>query len=260
MRRAGILLEMKNVCFAYDSTNKERLILKDINLRVGKREIVVIIGPSGCGKSTLLKVVSTLEKPSSGKILFEGREISPEILRESKLGLVPQSPPLYPWRTVLQNVMLPLELRHSPKKTAIQKAREALELVGLSGKENSLPCELSGGEKQRVVIAALLTLEISLMLMDEPFGAIDAINRDRLNLALLQIWQEVKNSIIFVTHNIEEAIFLASKVVVLKGKPAEITEKIEIPFAAKRNIELKKHPVFVGIADHLRRSLVGKEE
>lgn len=217
--------------------------LKDITLEVKKGEFMVIVGPSGCGKSTLLDLLAGLTKPSSGQILLDGKAITgPNLDR----GIVFQQYALFPWKTTLANVEFGLEAKGVGRKERRKIAQEFIHLVGLAGFENRYPHEISGGMKQRVAIARSLAYDPEVLLMDEPFAALDAQTRETLQSELLRIWEATKKTIIFITHGIEEAVYLGQRVAVMTSRPGRIKKVIDIPFESRRSEEdLRSHPDFV---------------
>lgn len=217
--------------------------LKDINLEVKKGEFMVIVGPSGCGKSTLLDLLAGLTKPNSGQILLDGKAITgPNLDR----GIVFQQYALFPWKTTLANVEFGLEAKGVGRKERRKIALEFIHLVGLAGFENRYPHEISGGMKQRVAIARSLAYDPEVLLMDEPFAALDAQTRETLQSELLRIWEATKKTIIFITHGIEEAVYLGQRVAVMTSRPGRIKKVIDIPFESRRSEEdLRSHPDFV---------------
>lgn len=219
--------------------------LQNINLEVQQGEFMVIVGPSGCGKSTLLDLLAGLTKPNSGQILLDGKPISgPNLDR----GIVFQQYALFPWKTALGNVEFGLEAKGVGRKERKRIALEFIQLVGLSGFENRYPHELSGGMKQRVAIARSLAYDPEVLLMDEPFAALDAQTRETLQSELLRIWEATKKTIIFITHGIEEAVYLGQRVAVMTSRPGRIKQIINIPFQSRRSEEdLRSNPEFVKI-------------
>src|SRR5947207_1544743 len=210
--------------------------LQDINLRVEENEFLTIVGPSGCGKSTLLKLAAGLMLPTRGKVVFQGRIVDRP---HRDVGLIFQQPVLLKWRTVLGNVLLPIEYLHLPVREHRQRALDLLAAVGLQGFEDKLPRELSGGMQQRAAIARALIFDPQVLLMDEPFGALDAMTREELSLELLRIWEERRKTIFFVTHSIPEAILLADRVVVMTPRPGRIARVLEIDLPLPRSVELE---------------------
>jgi NitT/TauT family transport system ATP-binding protein len=228
--------------------------LQDITLSVWPGEFVALTGPSGCGKSTLLRLVADLSTPSSGEVRVKGKSAHQARL-DRDYGIVFQSPVLYDWRTVEKNVSLPLEVAHVPAEEQRPQAVELLRLVGLSEFADHYPSQLSGGMQQRVAIARALTLRPSILLMDEPFGALDEITRERLNLELLRIWRSTNTTVLFVTHNVPEAVFLADRVVVLTSRPARIAAVVEIDLPRPRSSETQSTPHFMELVKKVRRYL-----
>jgi len=207
-----------------DSKGKEVVALKDISFTIEKEEFVVLVGPSGCGKSTLLNIVGGLLSPTSGSVYFEGLEGK----KEPNLGIVFQEIALFPWRTVYQNVVFGLEERGVSKKQQAEIARKYIDMVGLTGFESAYPKQLSGGMKQRAGIARALAIQPDLLLMDEPFSALDAQTRTIMQEELLSIWNQTRLSTLYVTHNIHEAVYLADRVIVLSRHPGQIKSIIHI--------------------------------
>jgi len=248
------IIEFKNVGKNYNSLK----ILNDINLKIKNGEFISIIGPSGCGKTTLLKLCSGLREVSNGQIYIN--KLSPKLALEKKeIGFIFQNPVLLPWRNAEENVELPLELIGETNYGNLPKSM--LNLVGLKNFKNSYPNELSGGMQQRVSIARALTFKPSILLMDEPFGALDEITRDKLNLELLNIWENKKTSltsILFVTHSIPEAVFLSDKIIILSKFPAKIEKIVEVDLPRPRNIKLRTTKKYLDKIECIRKIL--KEE
>ncbi|PCI62694.1 MAG: ABC transporter ATP-binding protein [Kordiimonadales bacterium] len=231
--------------------------INNLSLEIEEGAFYTILGPSGCGKSTFLRLVSDLVPAASGDVRILGK--STEAARLGReLAFVFQDATLLPWRTVLENVELPLEIGESTGvdiPVSEKSPEELLELVGLKGRENAMPHELSGGMKQRVAIARALVCKPKLLLMDEPFGALDEMTRDHLNLQLLKIWQETGVTIVFVTHSIQEAVFLGQKVVMFQANPGRLKEVIDIDFPYPREITLRDKPEFIRHTAYLRSLL-----
>lgn len=228
--------------------------LSDVNLTVREGEFISLIGPSGCGKTTLLRVIADLEQATGGSILVDG--VSPADARASRLyGYVFQAPALLPWRTVLDNVTLPLEIFGVGGRERRERARHNLALVNLDGFENKFPWQLSGGMQQRASIARALAFEPKLLLMDEPFGALDEIVRDKLNEQLLKLWAETGKTVVFVTHSIPEAVFLSTRIVVMSPRPGRIIDVIDCDLPADRTLEVRETPRFLEIAHRVREGL-----
>jgi len=228
--------------------------LAEVNLSIARGEFVSFIGPSGCGKTTLMRVIADLEKPTSGRMMVNG--MSAEAARLARAyGYVFQAAALYPWRNVLKNVMLPLEIIGVPAAERRERAMKQLALVGLEGFERKYPWQLSGGMQQRVSIARALALEPALLLMDEPFGALDEITRDHLNEQLLRLWERTGKTVVFVTHSISEAVFLANRIVVMSPRPGRIIEIIDNPIPGPRKLDVRDTPEFAAVAHRVREAL-----
>lgn len=231
--------------------------LTGIDLEIGQREFVSLIGPSGCGKSTLLRVVGDLITPTAGTVEVNGKSAHQARL-DREYGMVFQAPVLFDWRTVEANVRLPLEVTGYPKGQRDALVREKLELVELGGFMNHYPHQLSGGMQQRVAIARALALQPSLLLMDEPFGALDEMTRERLNSELLDIWGETGTTVIFVTHSIPEAVFLSSRVVVMSPRPGRIAETIDIDLPYPRDETTREEDRYYELVTEVREALRGR--
>ncbi len=237
---AKTLLSIRNVKKIFRTREGELEALGDVTFDVYPGEFVSIVGPSGCGKTTLLKILAGLLAKSAGEIEVDEKRF--DITRE--VGFVFQKPLLLHWRKVLDNVLLPVEILRMDRASVRKRAEELLDLVGLKGFENSYPNELSGGMQQRVSIARALIHDPKLLLMDEPFGALDAITRERMNLELLRIWQEAKKTILFVTHGINEAVFLSDRVIVLSSRPSRMVRALDIRLPRPRTLEVRTSPEF----------------
>ncbi len=237
---ARTLLSIRNVKKIFKTREGELEALGDVTFDVYPGEFVSIVGPSGCGKTTLLKILAGLLAKSAGEIKVDEERF--DITRE--VGFVFQKPLLLHWRKVLDNVLLPVEILRMDRASVRKRAEELLDLVGLKGFENSYPNELSGGMQQRVSIARALIHDPKLLLMDEPFGALDAITRERMNLELLRIWQEAKKTILFVTHGINEAVFLSDRVIVLSSRPSRMVRALDIRLPRPRTLEVRTSPEF----------------
>jgi NitT/TauT family transport system ATP-binding protein len=233
--------------------------LAPIDMQVRPGEMVVILGPSGCGKTTLLRIIGGLIQPSTGSVRILGRDLWLNGARQgdavSDLGIVFQDANLFPWLSIENNVTLPLSLRRVPKAERRRRARELLGLVGIAGFERRWPHELSGGMRQRAAIARALSYEPGILLMDEPFGALDALTRDTMNLELQRIWMETRKTVALVTHSIGEAVFLADRVVLLSPRPGKIDTTIEVPFERPRSLDIQAAPEFQSIVIQLRHRL-----
>ncbi|MEE2754292.1 MAG: ABC transporter ATP-binding protein [Candidatus Latescibacterota bacterium] len=236
----------------FDSERGRVDALSHASLTVSKGEFVSLLGPSGCGKTTLLRMVGDLEEPTDGRIEVEG--LSPSLARQKRqIGTVFQKPALLEWRDVLGNVGLPGELFRDPQVSA--RAPEMIEKVGLGGFEHAYPRELSGGMQSRVSIARALTHRPSVLLMDEPFGALDEITRERLQIELLRVWRETRAAVLFVTHSIPEALLLSDRVVVMSPRPGRIVEDLAVPFDRPRDGGLRAIADFVALEARLRERL-----
>jgi NitT/TauT family transport system ATP-binding protein len=224
-------------------------VIEDLSLSVEENEFVVIIGPSGSGKTTLLKLIDGLILPDSGEILIDGTNHPKP---GPKLGFVFQSFRLMPWKTVMANVKFPLQINNIDKRTASERATKYIKEVGLTGFENSYPSELSGGMQQRVGLARAMALEPEILLMDEPFGSLDAQTSDLLQVELLKLWQFKKNTVIFVTHNLDEALLLADRIVLIGARPSRVEEEIKVPFRRPRwTYDVRSEPEYPVLRRHL---------
>jgi NitT/TauT family transport system ATP-binding protein len=228
--------------------------LSGIDLRIGRGEFVSLIGPSGCGKSTLLRIVGDLIAPTAGNVRVNGKTAAQARL-DRDYGMVFQAPVLFDWRTVQKNVELPLEIIGSPKAERAAKASAMLALVELSGFAGHRPWQLSGGMQQRVAIARALALDPAILLMDEPFGALDEMTRERMNLELLRIWDRTGTTVIFVTHSIPEAVFLSTRVVVMSARPGRITHIVEVDLPRERNVETREMERYFELVTEVREAL-----
>ena len=228
--------------------------LSKVDLDVKKGEFVSFIGPSGCGKTTFLRVIADLERPTSGDILVNGMPPQ-EARKERAYGYVFQAASLYPWRTVEKNIALPLEIMGYSPKDAKERIARTLDLVNLTGFEKKYPWQLSGGMQQRASIARALAFDADLLLMDEPFGALDEIVRDHLNEQLLKLWETTNKTICFVTHSIPEAVYLSTRIVVMSPRPGRVTDIIESTLPAERPLDVRETPEFLNIAHRVREGL-----
>ena len=228
--------------------------LKDVSLEIGQGEFVSFIGPSGCGKTTFLRCMADLEQPTGGTITVNG--VSPEEARRARAyGYVFQAAGLYPWRTIGGNIRLPLEIMGYSKAEQDERITRVLELVELSGFERKFPWQLSGGMQQRASIARALAFDADILLMDEPFGALDEIVRDHLNEQLLKLWARTNKTIAFVTHSIPEAVYLSTKIVVMSPRPGRITDVINSPLPRERPLDIRDTPEFLEVAHRVREGL-----
>jgi NitT/TauT family transport system ATP-binding protein len=251
---ATTAVEARRLSLVFPTPDGSVTALSEVDLTVQRGEFVSFIGPSGCGKTTLMRVIADLEQPTSGSITVNG--LSPEAARlQRAYGYVFQAAALYPWRNVIRNVMLPLEIMGLSESERRERAKRQLALVGLDGFEQKFPWQLSGGMQQRVSIARAMALEPALLLMDEPFGALDEITRDHLNEQLLRLWERTGKTVIFVTHSISEAVFLASRIVVMSPRPGRIIEVIDNPQPAGRGLDVRETTGFAAVAQRVRAAL-----
>jgi NitT/TauT family transport system ATP-binding protein len=228
--------------------------LQAIDLEVRPGELVSLIGPSGCGKSTLLRVVGDLIEPSQGEVVVNGKPAHQARL-DRDYGIVFQDAVLYDWRTAAKNIALPLEMLGWERKRRAERVREMIELVELGGFEDHHPWQLSGGMQQRVAIARALSFDPALLLMDEPFGALDEMTRERLNMELLRIWEQSGGTILFVTHSISEAVFLSTRVVVMSRRPGRITGIVDVDLPQPRTVATREHPRYFELVTEVRELL-----
>jgi NitT/TauT family transport system ATP-binding protein len=249
-------IQLRGVQKIYRSGRAEHLAISDATFDVMPGDLVSLVGPSGCGKSTLLKILAGLHGHDGGEVKIGSAEHAFDPSRD--VGMVFQAPLLLKWRRILENVLLPAEILGLPMGEARERARALLALVGLGGNEDKYPYELSGGMQQRAAIARALVHDPKLVLMDEPFGALDALTREKMNLELLRIWRESKKTIVFVTHGISEAVFLGSRVVVLTAGPAKMADNFAIELPYPRTLDMKTHQRF---GEYTRRiyKLLGME-
>jgi NitT/TauT family transport system ATP-binding protein len=231
--------------------------LSGIDLDVQPQEFISLIGPSGCGKSTLLRIIGDLIDPTEGVVEVNGKPAS-QARRDHDYGIVFQEAVLYDWRTVAKNIALPLELLRWSREKRTQRVNELLRLVELDGFEDRRPWELSGGMQQRVAIARALSFDPALLLMDEPFGALDEMTRERLNMELLRIWEASGSTIVFVTHSIPEAVFLSTRVVVMSPRPGQIADIVEVDLPYPRSAETREEPRFFELVTGVRERLAGR--
>jgi NitT/TauT family transport system ATP-binding protein len=248
------VIDIDNLSLTFQTNDGPVHALSDIDLKVEEGDFVSFIGPSGCGKTTLLRVIADLEQPTAGSITVNG--ISPHEARLKRAyGYVFQAAALYPWRTIAGNVGLPLEIMGLSKSEQQQRVKKNMELVNLAGFEKKFPWQLSGGMQQRASIARALAVEPDLLLMDEPFGALDEIVRDHLNDQLHQLWEKTNKTVVFVTHSIPEAVYLSTKIVVLCPRPGRIYDVIDSDLPRERTLDLRETPEFLKIAHRVREGL-----
>jgi NitT/TauT family transport system ATP-binding protein len=249
------VIDVSHVEKVFVTVRNERIhALHDISLSVGEREFVTIVGPSGCGKSTLLKTIAGLLRASAGSVWVAGTEVAAP---RKDIGIVFQNPILLPWRTVMENVLLPAEVQGIPLATARARARDLLAMVGLADFENKYPMELSGGMQQRAAISRALVSDPKILLMDEPFGALDAMTREQMNLDLQRIWRESGKTVVLITHSIPEAVFLGDRVIVMTPRPGRITRVVEVEIPRPRSIDVMGEPPFGRLTGDIRKLLYG---
>ncbi|MCX7306010.1 MAG: ABC transporter ATP-binding protein [Hyphomicrobiales bacterium] len=248
------VVEAKNLGLTFRTNDGPVQALTDVNLTIDKGEFVSFIGPSGCGKTTFLRVIADLEKPTEGMIAVNG--MTSEQARESRAyGYVFQAAALFPWRTIASNVALPLEIMGIASAEQKTRIARVMELVNLTGFENKYPWQLSGGMQQRASIARALAFDADLLLMDEPFGALDEIVRDHLNKQLLELWARTNKTICFVTHSIPEAVYLSTRIVVMSPRPGRVTDVIESTLPRERPLDIRESAEFIAIAHRVREGL-----
>jgi NitT/TauT family transport system ATP-binding protein len=252
--QAPTVIDVRNLSLTFMTNDGPVEALSGINLEVHRGEFVSLIGPSGCGKTTLLRVIADLERQTAGTITVNG--ITPQAARQNRsYGYVFQAAGLYPWRNIRRNVALPLEIMGLDKAERDRRVAENLALVNLTGFERKYPWQLSGGMQQRVSIARALSVQPDLLLMDEPFGALDEIVRDHLNEQLLQLWAKTNKTVIFVTHSLPEAVFLSTRIVVMSPRPGRIQDVIYSNLPRDRTLDIRETPEFLKIAHRVREGL-----
>ncbi|MDF2094485.1 ABC transporter ATP-binding protein [Aquibaculum arenosum] len=256
MARNGVerAVDVRDLSLTFQTADGPVYALSQVNLEVKAGDFVSFIGPSGCGKTTLMRVIADLEQPTGGNITVNG--VSPQEARLARAyGYVFQAPALYPWRSIERNVALPLEIMGLGREERRERARKYLELVNLTGFDKKYPWQLSGGMQQRASIARALCFDPDLLLMDEPFGALDEIVRDHLNEQLLQLWDKTGKTVVFVTHSIPEAVFLSTHIVVMSPRPGRIIDIIESPLPRERPLDIRESPEFLEVAQRVREGL-----
>jgi NitT/TauT family transport system ATP-binding protein len=251
---APLVVDAKGVSLTFETSDGKVEALSKVDLQVNAGDFVSLIGPSGCGKTTLLRVIADLEQPTEGTIVINGLTPSQARLKRA-YGYIFQAPALYPWRTIERNVMLPLEIMGVAAEERRARAERYLKLVNLAGFERKFPWQLSGGMQQRASIARALSFDPALLLMDEPFGALDEIVRDHLNEQLLRLWHQTGKTVVFVTHSIPEAVFLSTRIVVMSPRPGRIIDVIPCDFPRDRTLEIRETPEFLKIAQRVRVGL-----
>lgn len=254
LNNSSPVIEARDVNLVFPTNDGPVQALKDVNLTVHRGEFVSFIGPSGCGKTTLLRAIAALESPTGGSLTVNG--MAPDAARRARAyGYVFQAAGLYPWRTIAGNVRLPLEIMGFSRADQEARVTRVLELVELSGFGRKFPWQLSGGMQQRASIARALAFDADILLMDEPFGALDEIVRDRLNEELLKLWNRTEKTICFVTHSIPEAVYLSTKIVVMSPRPGRITDIIDSPLPKDRPLDIRDSQAFIDIAHRVRDGL-----
>ncbi len=251
---SGPVVELADVSRTFDGSAGRVEALRSIDLRIERGEFVSLIGPSGCGKSTLLRIVGDLIAPTSGRVTVNGKPAERARL-DRDYGMVFQAPVLFDWRTVQKNVELPLEILGRPPEARRAKASEMLRLVELEDFADHHPWQLSGGMQQRVAIARALALDPAILLMDEPFGALDEMTRERMNFELLKIWVRTGTTVIFVTHSIPEAVYLSTRVVVMSARPGRITDVVEVDLPRLRTDDTREMPRYFELVTQVREAL-----
>jgi NitT/TauT family transport system ATP-binding protein len=258
LKAREVILQVSHLHKTFDSGGKSTLALKDINFTTHRREFVCVVGPSGCGKSTLIRILAGLEQHSAGDVLLEGHPVRGP---GSDRGMVFQGYTLFPWLTVKRNVMFGLEVNGHGRLESEREAMQWLQLIGLDKFAESYPHQLSGGMKQRVAIVRALANQPRILLMDEPFGALDAQTRCRMQAHLLEIWRKIDITIVFITHDLDEAIYLADRIIVLSAHPGEVQEIIEVPVSRPRRIEQFVSPQFLATKARLEELIyIGRRE
>ncbi len=246
----SLTLEMNRVGMVYETATSDICALSNIDFAVQSGEFVAVVGPSGCGKSTLLALASGLVFPTSGAIRVAGQPVTRPI---TDVGIVFQTDVLLDWRRVLGNVMFQIEMRGGDTRRFEKRARDLLCMAGLAGFEDKYPFELSGGMRQRVAICRALIHDPPLLLMDEPFGALDALTREKMVLELHRIWYQTRKSAVFVTHDIEEAVFLADRVFVMTSRPGRVAEIVRVDIPHPRDRQTRERPEYIGMVSHIRK-------
>ncbi len=257
IKERPVVLEIDHLGRQFAGEHGSVTALRDINLKIHRRELVCVIGPSGCGKSTLIRIVAGLDQATSGRLLVDGKEVSGP---GPDRGMVFQGYTLFPWLTVTQNIMFGLEMQGRAKTSARSEAEQWADLVGLGRFKDNYPAQLSGGMKQRTAIARALAANPRVLLMDEPFGALDAQTRCQMQSHLLEIWRNVDVTILFITHDLDEAVFLADRILVLKANPGEVQEIIEVPVPRPRRIDQIHSPEFLATRRRLDELIHPKSE
>lgn len=245
---AAPALEVSGISKSFFHRRNETKVLNHVSLKVEQQEFVSIVGPSGCGKSTLFHMIGGLVKPDAGTIRMNGKVVTGQ---RGEISYMPQQPALFPWRTIEDNVLLAGEIKGTLRDGAREEARHWLAKVGLSGFENAYPHMLSGGMQQRVAFLRALLAPQELMLLDEPFSALDALTRSEMQRWLLELWEENRRSVLFITHNIEEALMLSNRIYVFSGRPGSILHTVDVPFPRPRRDEITDEPEFLKLKRQL---------
>jgi NitT/TauT family transport system ATP-binding protein len=243
-------IKLSGVSKTYRSRDGDVPSLRPLDFHINQGEFFVVVGPSGCGKSTLLKMISGLLPPTTGEILVEGEQVTKP---HGNVGIVFQNALLLPWRNILSNVMLPIDMKKLPREKFLPRAKELLKLVGLEGFEKKLPWQLSGGMQQRASICRALVHDPKIMLMDEPFGALDAMTREKMNVELMRIQRETGKTVLLITHSIPEAVFLADRVLVMTERPGAIAAIYDVPLPRPRSLDAMADPVFTELVQRIRK-------
>jgi NitT/TauT family transport system ATP-binding protein len=249
----GPLIDARSISKVFQAEDEAVHALRDVSFSVGKGEFVSCLGPSGCGKTTLMMILVGLTSADKGEAWIEGRRITGPF---TNVGIVFQNPELLEWRTALENILLQIEIRRLPVRKFIGRARELLDQVGLHNFESKFPFELSGGMKQRVALCRALIHDPEILLMDEPFGALDALTRDQMNLDLQRIWLEKRKTAVLVTHSIDEAVFLSDRIIVMTPRPGTIAETITVDLPRPRTLDRKDTPEFTAFTGHIRKKFL----
>ena len=248
------IVTAENLSKIYGQANATTQALKDVSLSIEEGEFVSIVGPSGCGKSTLLRIIADLDAPTRGTLTVNGK--TPEQARKNRdYGFVFQAPTLYEWRTVVRNVQLPLEVMGTPRREWSERVDKMLALVGLADFHHHYPWQLSGGMQQRASIARALSFDPTILLMDEPFRALDEFTRERMNLELLEIWERTHKTVLFVTHSIAEAVFLSSRIIVMSPRPGRIADTVAVNLPYPRTFDTRETPRFFELVTQVRETL-----
>ncbi len=252
--KSDAVIRAENLSLTFQTNDGPIHALEDISLEISQGDFVSFIGPSGCGKTTFLRVIAALEEPTGGSICVNG--LSPDEARRARAyGYVFQAAGLYPWRTIGGNIRLPLEIMGFSKSEQLERVKKVLSLVDLDGFDKKFPWQLSGGMQQRASIARALAFDADILLMDEPFGALDEIVRDHLNEQLLKLWERTKKTIAFVTHSIPEAVYLSTHIVVMSPRPGRVADVIESPLPRERPLDIRDTPEFLEVAHRVREGL-----